>query len=48
MSWKTLPRHTLSALGGVCWSEHGGGAYHCTLPAGHSGKHWHPYSGTEW
>lgn len=48
MSKKTLPRHTLSAIGGVCWAEHSITHYHCTLPAGHGGGHWHAYSKTSW
>ncbi|MFE6482383.1 hypothetical protein ACFVGN_05510 [Streptomyces sp. NPDC057757] len=47
MSTTTLPRHMLG-LGGYCWAEHPRTAVHCTQPARHSGRHWHPYSKTSW
>lgn len=48
MSKLTLPRLAF-ALGGVlCWAEHSVTRVHCTLPPGHGGGHWHPYSRTSW
>jgi hypothetical protein len=46
MSLSSLPRKR--GLGGYCWNEWQGGRYHCTLPFGHSGRHWHAYSRKSW
>ncbi|MEV8031373.1 hypothetical protein [Streptomyces sp. NPDC086182] len=43
MSTKTLPRGLMS---GYCWSEHPSRGLHCCLPMGHAGKHYHPYTRT--
>lgn len=45
MSKSTLPRGRIS---GYCWTEHPRTSVHCTLPHGHSGAHWHPYSKASW
>ncbi|MFF4347517.1 hypothetical protein [Streptomyces sp. NPDC001530] len=47
MSTSTLPR-ARGRISGYCWTEHGRTHVHCTMPAGHGGKHWHPYSKTSW
>ncbi|MGW1614424.1 hypothetical protein ACWCQZ_34285 [Streptomyces sp. NPDC002285] len=47
MSASTLP-HTLAAISNYCWQANLGGNMHCTLPRGHSGRHWHAYSKTSW
>lgn len=47
MSASTLPRKR-GLISNYCWAEHLQRGVHCTLPAGHSGEHWHPYSGTSW
>ena len=47
MSKSTLPR-ARGRMSDYCWAEHLHTVVHCTLPAGHSGAHWHPYSGISW
>jgi hypothetical protein len=42
------PAHWAGRAAGYCWEEKPGRGYHCTLSAGHSGKHYHCYSRTEW
>jgi hypothetical protein len=46
VSKSTLPRVPNGHR--YCWAEHSGGGKRCTLPTGHSGRHWHPYSKTSW
>jgi hypothetical protein len=45
VSTSTLPR-ARGRVSGYCWTEHPRGGLHCCLPMGHSGKHYHPYSKT--
>lgn len=47
MSNSTLPRRG-GHISNYCWTEHPGGSWRCTLPVGHSGRHWHAYSKTSW
>jgi hypothetical protein len=47
MSKTTLPRSGGHASG-YCWAEHATRHLHCTLPTGHAGPHWHPYTKTSW
>jgi hypothetical protein len=47
VSTSTLPRRR-GRISGYCWDEHPRTHVHCTDPAGHKGKHWHPYSKTSW
>ncbi|MGD1220019.1 hypothetical protein AB9Q10_16500 [Streptomyces krungchingensis] len=47
MSKRTLPRYD-GPMSGYCWALHPDGRRHCTLPRGHSGTHWHPYTRASW
>ncbi|MEU1559528.1 hypothetical protein ABZ504_03280 [Streptomyces mirabilis] len=47
MSKSTLPR-LRGRISNYCWDEHPRTHVHCTDPAGHNGKHWHPYTKTSW
>lgn len=46
MSLSSLRRR--SGLSKYCWNEWQDGHYHCTLPTGHAGRHWHAYSKKSW
>ena len=46
MSKTTLPRVPNGHR--YCWDESSSRHVHCTLPIGHSGQHWHPYTRTSW
>jgi hypothetical protein len=43
VSTKTLPRGRMSSY---CWAESASRALHCCLPMGHEGRHYHPYTRT--
>ena len=42
------PKYARVDIPGVCWDEKPGDVYHCTLPPGHDGDHYHAYSRTSW
>ncbi|MFD5814430.1 hypothetical protein [Streptomyces sp. NPDC127038] len=47
MSKKSLPRYS-GPMSDYCWAEHPNGGFHCFLPAGHAGTHYHPYRRKNW